>query len=779
MTPQIALTFAVLTFAVVLFVTERVRVDLVALLVLASLALTNLVTPEEALSGFSNPAVVTVWAVFVLSGGLSRTGIAGMVGRQVMRLAGSGEIRLLVVIMTTSAVLSAFMNNVGVTAMMLPVVVEIARRTRRPPSRLLMPLAFGCLLGGLTTLIGTPPNILAADALDDFGLQPFSLFDYAPVGVVVTVVGIAFMVLVGRHLLPGWERTARLRDPSAELGEIYAMEERLFIVRLPEHSVLAGKTLAESRLGSVLGLNVIGIFHNDRMQLAPSPDKVLESGDRLLVAGRLDRLDELREHQSLIIEAMDLSVDRLTSEEIGLAEVTLMEDSALIGQTLQQADFRRRFDAIVLAMWRDGRPVRTNLDNIPLRVDDILLIQGRRKSLEALRDSPDVRIYEGSVQTYRLHERLATVKVPPDSILSDKTLAESRISEAFGFAVLGIIRNGDTHLMPSPDERLQPGDILIVKGRAENVLAVRGLKDLQVDTEAEPRLETLESEQVGVVEIVVSPHANLEGQTLRELHFREKYGLNVLAIHRGGRAYRSNLRDMPLRYGDALLLFGSREKLAVLRQEPDFLVLAGETQTSPRLDKAVIAAGLMLGVVATVLLGWLPISIAAVAGAALMVLTGCLTMEEAYRQIDWKAVFLIAGMLPLGIAMENSGAARFIAEEVVNAVGGFGLLALVGGLFTLTSLASQFMPNPVVIVLMAPIALNTAFDLGLSPHALMMVVALSASASFLSPVGHPANVLVMGPGGYRFTDYLKVGLPLTVLVLLISLFILPVFWPLT
>jgi len=209
MTPQIALVLTILGLAVALFATERLRMDLVALLVLGSLALTGLVSPSEALSGFSNPAVVTVWAVFILSGGLSRTGVANFVGRQVLRLAGQGEVRLVVTIMLTAGVMSAFMNNVGVAALLLPVVMDIARRTDRPPSKLLMPLAFGSLLGGMTTLIGTPSNILVSDALREHGLRPFQLFDYMPVGLVALLVGVGFMALVGRHLLPA-------RDPIRE-----------------------------------------------------------------------------------------------------------------------------------------------------------------------------------------------------------------------------------------------------------------------------------------------------------------------------------------------------------------------------------------------------------------------------------------------------------------------------------------------------------------------------------------------------------------------------------
>ena len=779
MTLQIALVLIILTLAVTLFITERLRVDLVALLVLVSLVLTGLITPAEALSGFSSPAVVTVWAVFILSAGLSRTGVASRIGHQVLRLAGQNEVRLLVVIMLTAAVMSAFMNNVGVAALMLPVVMDIARRMKLSPSKLLMPLAFGALLGGLTTLIGTPPNILVSDALRDFGLRPFQLFDYTPVGVAVMLAGIAFMALVGRHLLPVRDLAKAFVSPNPmDLEQVYDLRERLFVVCLPANSTLLGKTLAESRLGSTLGLNVIGIVRNGRTELSPDPGKVLRIGDRLLVVGRPGQLAELRDRQQLILEQDSLAVESLVSTEIELAEVGLSPRTSFLGQTLQQIDFRRCFGVNVLAIWRNGIPLRDSLQTIPLQFGDTLLVQGRHVQIDGLREAPDFLVSTAEVaEVYRLHERLLVVRVPLDSTLVGKALVESHLGDAFGLVVLGIVRDGCTYLAPDSSEQLKAGDILLVEGKREDLLTLRGLQSLEIDQEALPDLRDLESEQVGLVEAILSPHTTLAGQTLRQLHFREKYGLNVLAIWREGRAYRSNLRDMALRLGDALLLHGPREKIKVLGSEPDFVVLAEEAQEIPRLNKAPLAVLAMGIVLLPVMLGWLPIAIAAIMGAVLMILLGCLTMEEAYRYIEWKAVFLIAGMLPLGIAMQQSGAAQFLAEGVVTIVGGLGPLVVMASVFILTTLATQVMPNPAVAVLMAPIAFNTANDLGISPYALLMTVAVSASASFLSPVAHPANVLIMGPGGYRFIDYIKVGVPLTVVVLVITLVTLPIFWP--
>ena len=778
MTAQIALVLAILAAAIVMFITERIRVDVVALMVLVSLTLTGLVTPTEALSGFANLAVVTVWAVLILSAGLGRTGVAGLIGHQVLRLSGQSEARLVALIMLLVGALSGFMNDIGVAALMLPVVVDIARRTGRPPSRLLMPLAFAALLGGLNTLIGTPPNSLVSEALRQYGLEPFHMFDYTPTGIVVMLAGISFMVLVGRHLLPSRDIKDLPENDRATPSEFFGLRERLFVIRLPKDSVLTGKTLAQSRLGAALGLNVLAILRTDQNRLAPDALAVLRSGDRLLVEGRPDRLAELRGQRMLVQEAEQLAVEQLLSAEIGLAELEISPQSSLLGQTLEQIDFRRRFGAVVLAIRRGGGTVRTNLEKLPLQRGDVLLVQGTGEQLETLQtESAFLLSGAEALARYHLEERLVTMRVPEDSPLVDKTLLESRLGDAFGLGVLGIVREGSTKLMPGAGERLATGDLLLAKGRPDDLRTMEGLQDLEIDTEPPPDVSKLESEHVGLVEAVLSPRTTLAGKTLRQIHFRDKYGLSVLAIWREGRAYRSELRDMALRFGDALLLYGPRERLRVLGQEPDFLVLTVAAQETPRLSKAPIALLIMAIVLVPVILDWLPIAITAVAGVVLMVLTRCLTMEEAYGAIEWKAVFLIAGMLPLGIAMEQTGAARFLAEGMVGLVGGLGPVAVLAGLFVLAALASQVMPNPAVAVLLAPVALNTANDLGISPYPLMMAVAVSASAAFLSPVGHSANVLVMGPGGYRFADFTKVGIPLTLVVLAVVVVVLPILWP--
>jgi len=783
LTPEIATVLTILSIAVLLFLSERVRTDLVALIVLVALTLTGLLTPSEALSGFSNPAVITVWAVLILSASLSRTGVAQFVGHQMLRLAGESEIRLLAIIMLAVGILSGFMNNIGVAAMMMPVVIDIARRTGRPPSKLLIPLAFASLLGGMITQIGTPPNILISETMRGTGLKPFGMFDYSPMGLVVMVAGVLFMVLIGRHLLPVKDIARESTAPDTdELEEVYDIRERLFQVKIPEDSSLDGKTLVESRLGSALGLNVIAILRKKGTQLSPRPGTLLQSGDTLLVGGKADMLRELRGRRVLLLEEDQATVEKLVSEEVAIGEVPLASSSSLIGQTIVDADIRRRYNVNVLGICRDGEALLDRVQESLLKRGDSLLVQGFKEDLERIDQSEDFTTLRtisnfDVVLSYHLNERLLSLRVPEESILVDQTLAESRFGDVFGLEVLAIMRNGNTYPMPAPEEPLFANDLLVVEGHPEDLGVLRGLQELEIDPETRLDLSDYESAQIGVAEVVLSPHSTLAGKNLRELHFREKYGLSVLAIWRGDRPYRSGLRDISLRFGDALLLYGPRNRIRVLGSEPDFLVLTEEMQEPPRLKKAPLAVGIMVFVLVTALLDLMPIAIAAVTGLIFMIITGCLTMEEAYRAIEWRAIFLIAGMLPLGIAMEQTGAARFLADGVVGMLGDFGPLGILGGLFLMTALSAQFMPTSAVAVLLAPIALSAASSMGISPYSLLMAVAIASSSAFMSPVSHASNIIVMGPGGYRFVDYFKVGLPLTILILIVVLLVLPIVWP--
>lgn len=778
--PQpILLTLSILTIAVVLFITEIFSIDLVALLVLGALALTGLVTAEQALAGFSSPAVVTVWAVFILSAGLAHTGVASWLGQQITRLGGRGEKLMLLVIMLVAAFLSAIMNNMGVTAMLLPVVLDIARRTHQPPSKLLIPLAFSSSLGGMLSMIGTPANILAAEALDNFGYRPFNLFDFAPLGFVVLLAGVLFLLTIGRRLLPARDPARELRHDLHEMGEAFAIEERLFTITIPSDSPLDNCPLSYSHLGSVLGLNVIGIRRDLELQLAPGPDTSLRGGDKLFVSGRLDKLQSWREGEQLHILDQQPSLDQLSSDEIQLIAAEVSPNASLLGRTLSQLNFRQKYGSTVISVWHNDKFQDDRIDTYTLQSGDQLLLHATKEQLAQLDTSKDFSLMAPDEKHLtHLQRHMLLVHVPPGSSLSGKTIAESHLGDAYNLGVLGFQRQGKTILVPSPEEKVLPGDQLLIKGCMEDVIILLGLQQLEIDDSPALEAGDLESMHTATVEAVLAPQSSLHGKTLRQSNFREKFNLSVLAIWRGGRPWRFNLRDKQLRFGDALLIFGRRENLRMLAQDPEFLVLNQQIQPAPRMDKAPVAALLMLAMALAVGFGLLPIALAGVIAATLMVMTGCLSMNEAYTAIQWRAVFLIAGMLPLGTAMQTTGTAQYLADLVSNWTQHYGVIVQLAGLFLLSSVASQIMPNPVVVVLMAPVALNMAANQGLSPYALMMLLAISASAGIVTPIGHPSNVLVMGPGGYKFTDYLKVGIPLVVIVMLVTLMALPFFWPL-
>ncbi|MCF8129076.1 MAG: anion permease [Deltaproteobacteria bacterium] len=784
MTLEIALVLFILAAAVLFLVTEWMPMEVVALLVLGSLAVTGLVEPADALKGFSNPAVITVWAVFILSGGLTRTGVGNIIGNRVVKLARGSDTLLVMIIMVVAGLLSAFMNNVAVAALMLPVVMDICRSTERSPSALLMPLAYGSLLGGLMTQIGTPPNILVSALLRENQLKPFTLFDFTPVGGFIFVAGILFMTFVGRRLLP---RHNFLKDTSGmlevNLDSQYRMEEKVFRMEVPLKSPLAGRTLAETRMGTVLGMDVIAITRENQSLLAPGPREMLHGGDILVLKGSPERLAELRLWEELINGIKKVSVEEVFSKEIQLNELTLGSDAFLNGKTLNEIDFRNRFQAVVLAVRRNQKIRRANLQDDVMQSGDTLLVQGSRENIESLCDEEGLTCEEVEqnvlMEEYQLNERLMLLSIPLESPVGNIPLKESRLAEVLGMRVLCIIRKNGAVRMPDANEILLPEDQLVMEGRMTTLEILRGFQTLEMKGGQGPDLKTLVSDKIGMVETILSPHATLAGKTLRQLHFREKFGLNVLAIWRRGRAHASNLRDMAIDFGDALLLYGPREKLNVLGKENDFIVLTQSAQESPKLKKAPLSSILMAATFVPVIMGWIPIYIATVIGAALMVLFRCLTMEEAYRSIEWKAVFLIAGMFPLGTALDQTGAAKFLAEGVVTAVGPFGPTVVMLALLVLTFLATCVIPTAALVLLLAPVILNAAQQMGVTPYGFMMAMAMAASASFMTPISHPANLLVMGPGGYRFKDYVKVGGLLTLLVLIIIMVVVPIFWPLT
>ncbi len=591
MNTDIALTLAIILMALILFATEKLRVDLVALLVLLAVSITGLVSKEQVFLGFANSAVITIWAVYIVSGGLFKTGVADKLGSFILRLSGSSEPRLIVVIMLTCGFMSAFMNNVGAVAILMPAVIGISKKTNIPVSKLLIPLAFSSLLGGKMTLIGTPANILAQGILIARGLTPFGFFEITPMGILVLATGIIYMVLIGRRLLP-------VRETAADPLESSQLREYISEVLVTDQSELKGKNLYESGLG---------------------------------------------------------------------------------------ADY----DLTVLSIIREGKPL------------------------------------------------------------------------------VGLHR----------DVVIQDQDHLILEGSAQNLLTAKENLNFDIQTDLDIDISDLDTEQSNIFEATLAPRSTMVGRTLNTVNFRDSFGMTTLAIYRQGDVITRHLRDVPLRFGDSLLLQGSPGRIRSLQKGNEFLVLEPLEMERRRSKKAPIAAGIMIMVILLAILTNLGIAVSMVLGSVTMVLTGCLTMDEAYESIDWRTVFLVGGMLSLGIAMENTGTTEFLADNLLNLLGDFGPIGLLAGIYILSALITQPMSNAAAIVLIVPIAIDTALGLGVNHLTFTMAVVIGAATSFLSPVGHKANVLVFGPGGYKFADYPRVGALLTIALFVVSMIFLPILWP--
>lgn len=624
MTLEMGLVVGILLAAVVLFVSEKVRVDVVALGVVVLLMITGILNTSEALAGFSNTAVLTICALFIVGGGVMNTGLAGMIGRRILAISGSDEKRLVIVLMAAVASLSGFMSDTGTVAVLLPAVIILAKNADISPAKLLIPLSFGSLLGGVTTLIGTPPNIIVNDILVANGLAPFGFFSYTPMGLVLVVGGVLFMVFAGRRLLPDRRLKVdaqRVQTPK-ELVDEYRLPDQLLRLRVRRGSNLIGKTVAESQLGHDFDVIVLRImrptqtrpifqFGQGRSKPAPSPAK----------------------------------------------------NTAI-----------------------------TPVESVIIQLDDVLVVKGEPES----------------------------------------------ISQAAAFWNLGV----------------QPA-----KPKDENALINR---------------------EVGVAEVLLPRRSSLIGKSLADVRFGAAYRLTVLNIHRPGSGEPLDLQETKLRFGDILLVQGPWERIVALKKSRRDFVVVGQPESmieAPTKEKARIALLILVGMLFLMISGVTDVVTAALLAALLMVLSGCLTMDEAYDFIDWRSLFLIAGMIPLSTAMEKAGVVDAAANGLVDLLGAYGPLAVMAGLFFFTSFFTQFLSNTATTVIVAPLAFAAAVELNVQPHAFLMAVAIAASMAFATPVASPTNTLVMGAGNYSFGDYAKVGVPLILITMGLAVLVLPWIFP--
>ena len=712
-------------------------------------------------------------AIFILSAALLNTGVADIVAKRIHRWVGSREIPLLVTVMIVAGVLSAFMNNIAATAVLMPAVASLGRQAGLSPSRLFMPLAFGAILGGTTTLVGTPPNILAGAMLEERGLEPFSMFDFTPIGIAMLGIGVLFMITVGRRLLPD-------RDPEGDgggpdLAQLYQLQDQLISIRIPKTSRLDGATLGSTRLGSALGVQIVAVVRDGRTQLAPTAETTLEGDDELLVQGKLEDLRELLRVQGVEVDdPLSRELKQRTAGVEGIA-VRLRTGSGLVGKTLRDLAFRETYGPKVVGLERDGQILREHLALERLRAGDELLCIGLDNEVSALVEEPQFEVLERGVSALdRLVDHgLFVLELPESSPMVGHSVAVSRMGELMGLTIVGIVRDERVDLRVTPDVVLQAHDRLLVSGERARITGLLALGDVMLEAASPTKLE---SSTVAVAEATIAPRSGAAGSTLAELDFRDRYGLQVLSVWREGEALRDRLHALSLRVGDALLLQGPRDRLERLTRNPDYIVLSDLGEPARRLNKAVFAIGGLLLMVALVLFD-VPIQVAAFSSASLVVLFGALSMEEAYRAIEWRAIFLVAAVLPVGGAMEESGAASLMARTVMDVAGPLGPYAVLASLIVLSSVLSQGLDGAPAVVLLTPVVLEASTSLGLSPYPFMLGVAVAASAAFMTPFSHKANLLVMGLGGYRSTDYLRVGTPLTVVLLVVMVIMVPFIFP--
>ncbi len=773
MTVQIGFLFAVLAVMVYLFLTEKLPVELTAFIGLLVLVFVGFVEPENAFVGFSSPAVITMFSIFFISGALLRTGVADFVGKRIAFFSGGKEVPLIILLMLVAGIMSAFMNNVAAAAVLLPAVSSVARHANISPSRLFMPLSFGAILGGTTTLVGTPPNILTAEVILNQGLEPFSLFDFTPMGLSLLGVGILFMTTIGRRLIP--ERIeAKQADRSSHLTRAYRLDERLTSIRVPKGSSLDGLTLLEARLGTALAVSVIGVRRGAKKVLAPGPDFRLQGDDLVVVDGRFSDLERLLSVQGVAISSsQEGHLDQIASQVHGLV-LTLPAGSGLIGRSLRQLHFRDRFGVLVVGIRRGKDMVRQELAGRVLRPKDEIWVLASDQQMTELAEQKGLHIEEELPLSRLMEDRMFVVQVARDSPLGGTTIQESRLGELAGLTIVGILRGGETLLVRTGEEEILPGDELLIVGESERLLDVLQLGALQIEPIDKAKIE---SESVKVVEAVVAPRSAAAGSTLKKLHFRDRFGLQVLALWRSGETHHKDLANKSLRVGDGLLLHGRKTKIQELAAEDDFVVLGHDAEPPRRYDKAPVALLSLAVMIGIVVSGFFPIHVAAFSGAVISVLFGALTMDEAYRAIEWRALFLVAAILPVGSAMESTGAALLLADSVAGIAEAYGPYAFMAALVVLSSALSQGLDGAPTVVILAPVVLLTAEKLQISPYPLMMAVGLAASAAFMTPFSHKANLLVMSAGGYRSMDFVRVGTPLTIVVLIMLVVMVPWFFP--
>lgn len=617
-------TLIILALSAVFFVNGKLRSDLVALCALVLLIVFNILTPEEALSGFSNPIVIMMVGLFVVGGAIFKTGLAKMISSKILRLAGKSELKLFILIMMVTAFIGAFVSNTGTVALMLPIVVSMAASANISPGRFLMPLAFASSMGGMATLIGTPPNLVVDEVLSNAGFTDLSFFSFTPIGVICVLIGLVVLIPLSKFFLVKKE---------------------------------------------------------------------------------------------------------------------------------------------------DGKDTKTTTGHSPKEL----------------------------AKKYQLSDNLYRIQIRPGSRIGGKKLQELNITQAYNLSILEIRRQSSSQgrflktvdqSLAGPHTELQENDILYVFGPFEKVNQFAKEQNLELtDTHVSEYVEGAEVEklsvrEIGIAEVLLMPDSKLINKAVKDSGFRDKYSVNILGIQRKGEYILNDIKDIKMHACDILLIQGTWDSIARMSQKQSQWVVLGqplEEASKVTLDyKAPVAALIMVLMIAAMVFDFIPIPpvAAVIIAGILMVLTGCFrNVEEAYKTINWESVVLIAAMLPMSLALEKTGASNLISEKLVSGLGDYGPLVLMAGIYFTTSLLTMFISNTATAVLVAPIALQSAIAINVSPYPFLLAVTVGASMCFASPFSTPPNALVMSAGKYTFMDYVKVGLPLQIVMGIVMVFILPLLFP--
>ena len=616
------ITLIILVLSAVFFMSGKVRSDLVALCALISLLIFQILTPEEALSGFSNSVVIMMVGLFVVGGAIFQTGLAKMISSKILKLAGKSELRLFLLVMLVTSAIGAFVSNTGTVALMLPIVVSLAVSAGMNPSRLLMPLAFASSMGGMMTLIGTPPNLVIQNALTSAGFEPLSFFSFLPVGLICVTIGTLVLMPLTKWFLSKKGKKQEVNASGKSLNQLvkeYGLSSNLFRLRADMSSLLVGKTIIDLDVRRKYGLNILEVRRGDISQnrflktitqKLAEPDTVMQEQDVLYVTGEVESVERFAE--DYLLEMLD-------------------------GHTTEEA------------------------------------------------------------------------------------------------------------------------------AKANN---------------------SLDFYDIGIAEIVLMPSSHLANRTVKDADLRGKFNVNVLGIRRKKEYILQDLGNEKMHSGDVLLVQGTWQDIARLsKEDADWVVLGQPLNEAAKVTldyKAPVAAAIMVLMVVMMVFDFIPVApvTAVMIAGVLMVITGCFrNVEAAYKTINWETIVLFAGMLPMSLALEKTGASEYISNSLVTGLGSYGPIVLMAGIYFTTSLMTMFISNTVTAVLMAPIALQSALQIGVSPVPFLFAVTVAASMCFASPFSTPPNALVMPAGQYTFMDYIKVGLPLQVIMGIVMVFALPLLFP--